>query len=326
MYTKMAENIYSIYVDMPYSPLKNLNAYLIKGEDRNLLIDTGDGRKECRDSLLRGLEELEVDLYKTDVFMTHLHTDHTGQLSTVYRPGMKVFMGRKDVELRYFNALYYNENYAANMRRRLGFPENEIRYGINGDVKQVRMDLFDKYICVDEGKVFSYGGYNFIAIDTPGHTVGQMCLYEPEHKMMFTGDHVLFNITPNISYWTEGENPLGDYINSLLKVRGLEVELPMPAHRSVTCTLAERVDQIIEHHGERVRETEEQLALHPGASSYELAGHVHWDIRYDGNWDHFPKTQKFYAASEVRAHLEYLVTRGRARSEERDGAVYYYPA
>ena len=47
MFTQITDNIYQIFVDMSYSPLKNLNVYLIKGADRNLLIDTGDRQTEC---------------------------------------------------------------------------------------------------------------------------------------------------------------------------------------------------------------------------------------------------------------------------------------
>ena len=62
----------------PGNPLKALNCYVIKGKDRNLIVDTGFNRKECYEAMQQNLEELAVDLGKTDIFLTHLHADHTG--------------------------------------------------------------------------------------------------------------------------------------------------------------------------------------------------------------------------------------------------------
>ena len=79
MYTQIEENIYSIFVPLPDNPLKNLNAYFIRGEGgRNLLIDTGFRRDECREALLEGLSGLGARLEDTDICLTHLHSDHSG--------------------------------------------------------------------------------------------------------------------------------------------------------------------------------------------------------------------------------------------------------
>ena len=41
MVKEMAKNIYRIEVPMPDNPLRILNSYFIRGEERDLLIDTG---------------------------------------------------------------------------------------------------------------------------------------------------------------------------------------------------------------------------------------------------------------------------------------------
>lgn len=88
MYTHIEENIYSIFVPLPGNPLKNLNAYLIKSESgRNLLIDTGFRQDECRQALLAGLDELGVSMENTDIFLTHMHSDHTGPRRGARRSG-----------------------------------------------------------------------------------------------------------------------------------------------------------------------------------------------------------------------------------------------
>ena len=77
--------LYKIELPLPKNPLKSINCYVIKGKDRNLIIDTGMNREECKAVLFPALKELDIDLHKTDLFITHLHADHfglTGDLAT----------------------------------------------------------------------------------------------------------------------------------------------------------------------------------------------------------------------------------------------------
>ena len=74
-----------------------------------------------------------------------------------------------------------------------------------------------------------------------------------------------------------------------------------------------------------MKETEDLLNEHPGSSAYEMAAFMQWNLRYEGGWENFPKGQKMFAASEVRAHLEYLACRGRVRKEYVDDMAKFYP-
>ena len=96
MYNCIAGNIYSIYVDIPNNPLRNLNAYLVKGSDRNLLIDTGFNFKICRVWLERGLGELGVSMDSTDIFLTHFHADHSGLAAELAGRDTKIFISETD--------------------------------------------------------------------------------------------------------------------------------------------------------------------------------------------------------------------------------------
>ena len=86
MYTHIEDNIYTIPVPLPNNPLRQLNSYVIKGEGRNLVIDTGFKLEECRKALCDGLEELGVDMNCTDIFLTHMHSDHTGLAAELATP------------------------------------------------------------------------------------------------------------------------------------------------------------------------------------------------------------------------------------------------
>jgi len=45
-------------------------------------------------------------------------------------------------------------------------------------------------IALKEGEPLPFGGENWQVIETPGHTLGHICLYAPESKLLFTGDTV----------------------------------------------------------------------------------------------------------------------------------------
>ena len=60
-----------------------------------------------------------------------------------------------------------------------------------------------------------------------------MCFYEEENKILISGDHILFDITPNITRWPELDNSLKVYLASLEKVKDLDVNLVLPGHRNM---------------------------------------------------------------------------------------------
>jgi glyoxylase-like metal-dependent hydrolase (beta-lactamase superfamily II) len=78
MTEEIAANIYKIEIPLPNSPLKFINSYVIRSPERNLIIDTGMNREECMNAMKAGLQELGVDLRKTDLFISHYHVDHLG--------------------------------------------------------------------------------------------------------------------------------------------------------------------------------------------------------------------------------------------------------
>ena len=85
MLTKIYEdpNIFQIDVPLPDNPLRNLNCYIIQDSGETLILDTGFNRPECEEALLAGLAELHTDWERTHLFLTHLHSDHTGLAPTL---------------------------------------------------------------------------------------------------------------------------------------------------------------------------------------------------------------------------------------------------
>lgn len=322
MYTHIEDNIYTIPVPLPNNPLRQLNSYVIKGEGRNLVIDTGFKLEECRKALCDGLEELGVDMNCTDIFLTHLHSDHSGLAAELATQSSKIYISRADGELLTLSltqGLGRVEEY-----RSYGFSEKELENFWENPSMKYRQESPFSFTYVADGDVLTYGGRRLEVIFTPGHTPGHVCLYDRANKVMFLGDHVLFNITPNITTWPFFEDPLGHYVHSLMDISIYDVRLPLPAHRGVNGTMAERVGTIIEHHGARIREMLDILTERPGLTPYDLSGMMTWRVHGKTNsWADFPLNQKWFAVGETAAHLDYLLKRGRVRREF-DGRCWHY--
>ena len=321
MVEKVYKNIYKILIPLPGNPLKSLNSYVIEAENsgRHLLLDTGFNRPECFDVLIAALEELGISPADTDVFLTHLHSDHAGNAGALQALGARVIMSSKD----------YHDICTVDWDKRGKWYITE---GTNEDIcRQVlannpailyRPKPFDA-ICVEDGEVLEYGWLRLKCIEVPGHTRGQMCLYSAEEKLLFSGDHVLFDITPTICSMGPDTNMLGNYLESLEKIRALEVETVLPAHRSMgSITMYERIDALLKHHKERLQETEDIVFRKGAQTAYDIAGQMSWAIR-SKNWDEFPPGQKWFAMGEALAHLDLLKAQGRIAREEKDG-VYVY--
>jgi glyoxylase-like metal-dependent hydrolase (beta-lactamase superfamily II) len=132
---------------------------------------------------------------------------------------------------------------------------------------------------------------------------------------------VLGDITPNITMWRENDDSLGDYLESLDKVAKLDVELVLPGHRKPFEDCGGRIEELKEHHRQRL---EEVVGILTGwsATAYQVASKMTWDI-IAKSWEDFPVVQKWFAVSEAAAHLYHLERRGKIDAEERDGRVLY---
>jgi glyoxylase-like metal-dependent hydrolase (beta-lactamase superfamily II) len=148
-----------------------------------------------------------------------------------------------------------------------------------------------------------------------------MCLYEPEKKVLFSGDHILEDISPNISCWFTNENPLADYLRSLDKCLALEVELVLPGHRRIFKDMRHRVHELERHH--RVRAEEVLAILARGSkNAYQVASRMTWNLSYR-SWEMIPVWQKFFATGEALAHLRYLESQGRVHPEVSDHRIIF---
>ena len=99
------------------------------------------------------------------VFLTHGHGDHILAVSDLKRDfGLKVYASEAEKEL-------------------LSDPEQNLSRALFGVAVTVKPDVL-----LEDGQEFEEAGMRFQMLLTPGHTPGGCCYYQPEEKVLFSGD------------------------------------------------------------------------------------------------------------------------------------------
>ncbi len=319
MTEEILANLYKVEIPLPRNPLKSLNSYIIKDSERNLVIDTGWDQKECMDAMQAGLGALGVNLEKTDFFITHLHADHLGLLSRLLTETSTVYFNRPEAER--LKSLGRWDDFI-DFARMNGFPEGELQAALHshpGFKYGLKSNL--PFRIVKEGDKIGIGEYLFECVETPGHTRGHICLFEPNKKIFVAGDHILDDITPTIQLWSEDWNPLKEYLASLEKVYRLNIELVLPGHRKLIGDCKKRIHELKDHHEKRLEEIVSILRK-GDQNAFEVASQMSWDVIYEV-WDMYPASQKWFATGEAIAHLKYLEEKGEIHWKIQDRKRYY---
>ena len=99
MTEEILPNLHRIEIPLPESALKTLNSYLVRADGHFLLIDTGLNREECRNAMTSSLDELGVDLSKTDFFITHMPADHMGLMASLATEASTVYFNDEEAHI-----------------------------------------------------------------------------------------------------------------------------------------------------------------------------------------------------------------------------------
>lgn len=319
MLQEVFPNIYLNEIPLPNNPLKALNNYILVSDTRNLIIDTGFNIKACKDALMQGVQELQLDLDQTDLVLTHMHADHTGLADDLRKLGCRVLIGKKDGEI--LNRFRTSgDRISEKMFNVLDLDQEDHNTFSEKEFGKNTSEVFE-YDPLAEGDVLNIGSYVLEVVDIPGHSPGHIGLYERKEKVFFCGDHILNEITPNITFWSYDHDSLGAYLASLKKIHDFDIELVFPAHRSLIRDYRQRIDELMAHHQERLAEITTIIRGGEKTAS-QMAAKMHWDLSYE-QWEDFPGTQKYFASGEAMSHLEHLVFEGIAQRVKVNGTVYY---
>jgi len=315
--------LHKIKIPIPIPALKHVNSYLIDFGEELLIIDTGTPVDFTTKALFDSIEELGYKLSEiTKIFVTHMHVDHIGNVPFIQDLSnaplymnkdeyefVKYFILSPEISLKDLENIFYKN----------GVPKDEISYIIKKHPalsKRNKYKMIKNVKFVNDGELIKIGETTLRIIETPGHSPHHICIYLEEEKLLFTGDHVLPDITPNIRLPIGEEDPLEEYLQSLKKVENLDVEEYFPAHRDPDKSLSERVKELKIHHFERLLEVGDILSDN-WITAFETASKMDWDVKID--WRDFPPSQKFFAIGEALAHIIYLVNKGFVKMKDCNG-------
>ncbi len=322
---QITDNIYRIRVPLPENPLKELNSYFIEGEERNLLIDTGFNHPACAAALKNGLDALHADMDRTDLFLTHLHSDHCGLAPVIVSPKSCIYISGTDVK--YINDDAFLKRHWISNHHQMdasGAPADRVAamFDFNPALEYAPESRQVGYVTVEDGDRIDVGECHFRLLAAPGHTPGQLCLWDESQRILISADHVLFDITPNITCWPEVHDSLGVYLESLRRFETLNVRLTLPGHRE-TGDYHTRIEELLRHHEVRLEECREALRKKPDSTTYEVASQITWNIRRR-SWEDFPSSQLFFAIGECQAHLQHLIVLGEVSVRHREDGTGLY--
>jgi len=322
MIEEIATDLYKVEVPLPDNLLRSINSYIIKASERDLIIDPGMNREECLNVMRTSLKKLKVDLRRTDFFITHSHVDHFSLVLNLATEESTIYFNRPDMGIvdRIRQGTFRED--IAHFSFVSGFPENELNKILDFDADgYYRSERHLSFKMMEDGDIINTGDYVFRCLRTSGHTEGHTCLFEPNQKMLISGDHLLGDITPSIQLRSDEGNPLKKYVESLDKVYDLDIDLVLPGHRGLFSGCKERITELKKHHQERADQV--ISILEKGSqNAYQVASQMTWDVNCD-SWDFFPVLHKWFATGEATAHLKYLEGKGTVRKEMKNQKIVY---
>jgi glyoxylase-like metal-dependent hydrolase (beta-lactamase superfamily II) len=324
---RLATDLWSIPVPIPDNPLRYVSAYVFASDSGLVLLDSGWNSEESWQALRSGLRSIGAALDDVrGVLVSHMHPDHCGLAGRLRdHSGAWIAMHPADnALLAQMSRLDVEESRARQIAflRLLGASAAEAA-GTADPVEEhttfLRTALPDRSL--NDGDLADVPGWRLRALHTPGHTPGHLCFLDERSRNLFGGDHILPRITPNISDRPEDPaGPLHQYLNSLAKVRDLDVHEILPAHEWRFRGLAERADAIAAHHEHRLAELLAAIAGQPDSAAWDLASQLTWSRP----WDQYSGRMRISAVTETAAHAHELVRRGLATAS--DGGVRTYRA
>lgn len=322
---EVAPGVKWLKMPLPMS-LKYINLYLIEEDDGWIIVDTGIRGDETRDLWPKVLEQALNGKPVSRIICTHMHPDHTGQAGYLYETHKVPFY------------MSFGEYYMAKTMGMMMMSSNASwqmsEYFLRAGVTQAFLDEMrdmrssftpapedipfpGSYVRLQDGDELTFGKYSWQIITGNGHSPEHVCLYCPELRIFISGDQILPVITSNVSvHPTEPEaNPMIGWLESHEKLKGLLPDdlLVLPAHNLPFYGVQARLQELIDHHEDRMLILEENC-VEPQIA-VDLLPHLFTRV--------LEGPTKMMALGECIAHLHCLMTRNRIARTLVDGLYMY---
>src|SRR5271155_1153371 len=231
---RVMPGLFRLRLPLTWPGVPHCNAWAVACGDGFVLFDTGMHDADSLSHLERALDMCNLRLEQARlVVCTHAHTDHCGQAATiVQRAGCELWMHPNHEHLDRMMA----DPEAVGARRveiarQSGVPEAPLRRyaaerssrgsGIAGPIEPDRDLRTGVSIGSDLGE--------WIVYETPGHAPSHVCMFQPERRLLVSGDHLLGRISLYFDYGYSPD-PVAEFLSSLDVVERLGARLCLPGH------------------------------------------------------------------------------------------------
>lgn len=303
-------DVYRVTMPMLPRSVATTNAYLVHGPSGWLLVDPGAANEIAHGSLVRAVDRLGAHI--SDVYLSHEHADHSG---LVVR-----WLGESRLVR---SAAAFAPSRVAERLAAAGFPSEEVALYASMQVRACPSEVPElPSLPVGHGDQLTLAGLSAQVIATPGHTDGHLCLYLPDSKLLFSGDHVLFQLPPAL--FAEAGDPVASYFESLRRIAELDVETVLPGHGRPRgrAELATRLHRLQRHHERRQAELVTLIGGHQPVTAAELIVDHRTPQR---DWLAIAPGRRWSIASTTVARLEHLAATGAITATlGPDGLIRYH--
>lgn len=297
------------------------NSYIVAGDGRLFFIDPGMHQPETVDMYKKIIRYLGKK--PEAILLTHAHGDHGGIAGFLQKEyGARILVHKRDRAMA-FTGAYIDIHHLDATKQVLSIRWNALGLGAN-DLEFFLKTLLgfgamhhapSKVDAFADDQSFRWDVINLKVIHAPGHSPGSCCFYDPERRMLFSGDTLLpaYLRTPLLgALFGVLEGTINVYLSSLEVLKALEVDMVLPGHAGLFKNYSERIQEAFTYYQRLTRKVVEAVLQKPSASAAELA-----DILTPG-LIHF---EKFMMVGEVADVLSALATKGTVKSLEHRGVT-----
>jgi len=243
---EVVEGVYELQLPIPFENGR-VNVFIFRDGRELDLLDCGMNSRESLDRLRAAFAHVGGEGWRLRrLLVTHIHPDHYGAAGVICGElGAELYMHRLEVPM--VNPRYLElEQLVAEVGRHLqtnGVPEEEAE--IQRDASRAMRDFVlpaAVTVQLDGAEMLTMGRTGVRVEWTPGHSPGHVCLFDRERGVLYAGDQLLPDISPNVGLHPQSTpNPLDDFVASLHRLAALDPALVLPAHGRPYREAAERV-------------------------------------------------------------------------------------
>jgi glyoxylase-like metal-dependent hydrolase (beta-lactamase superfamily II) len=318
--SEVAAGVFELRLPIPFED-GLVNVFLfVDGAEADLL-DCGMNSDESVAEIKQAIEHLGAKRLRRLV-VTHIHPDHYGAAGSLAGEGMAdLYIHRLEVPLvhpRYVEL----EQLVKEVRTYLlvnGVPEDESEVLSNSQraLSQV-VKTAEPSVQLDGAESLPMGRRHLRVEWTPGHSPGHICLYDQQDELLFAGDTLLPDLSPNIGLHPQSTpDPLHEYLDGLRRLAAYEPKLILPSHGRPFTDAPARVKVLEAHHKRRLDQIVE-IVGQGKQTGWEVALEL-WGPR-----ENF--YEKRLALQEALAHLQALAVDVRVGKSVTPESVRWTPA